>query len=79
MNDKDTIFYKQRSAFEMMDFRKKKSDSRYDEWRQEIFLEKSQTRATIEIRGVDNGLVVDYLFEKRNGKWMYVGIDDQST
>jgi hypothetical protein len=78
-NDKDTIIYEQQSAFEMMDFRKRKSEGRYDQWKQEIVLDKSQRKATIEIRGIENGIVVDYHFEMRDGKWMLVGIDDSST
>jgi hypothetical protein len=78
-NDKDTILYRQRSAFEMMDFRKKKSDGRYDQWKQEIVMDKNQTKARIEIRGIENGIMVDYYFEKKDGKWMLVNIDDAST
>ena len=78
-NDKDTIIYKSRSVFEMMDFRKKKSLSSLDQWKQEIILYKSQSKATIEIRGIENGIMVDYYFEKSDGKWMLVGIDDSST
>lgn len=77
--DKDTIIYKQRSAFEMMDFRQKQSKGSYDQWKQEIVLDKSQSKATIEIRGIENGIMVDYNFEKKDGKWMLIGIDDSST
>lgn len=75
----DTIIYKQQSEFEMMDLRKMESDDRYDRWKQEIAVEKSQRKATIEIRGIDNGIMVDYYYEKRNGKWFFVGVEDSST
>jgi hypothetical protein len=78
-NDKDTIVYRQNSTFLKMDFRKKKSGSVHDEWKQEIVLDKSGTNARIEIRGIENGIVVDYFFEKRNGKWMLVRVNDSST
>lgn len=78
-NENDTILYVERSAFVMMDFRKKKSDGRYDQWKQEIVLDKNSTRATIQIRGIDNGIMVDYDFEKRDGRWMFVKVDDAST
>lgn len=78
-NDKDTIIYEQRSAFQMMDFRQKKSEGSYDRWKQEIVLDKNQSKATIEIRGIENGIVVDYNFEKKDGKWMLFSIDDSST
>ncbi len=63
----------------MMDFRKKKSNSRYDQWKQEIVLDKGETKATIEIRGIENGIMVDYYFEKNDDRWMLVGVDDSST
>jgi len=78
-NDKDTIIYNWHSGFEVMDFRRKKSDSRYDQWEQQIVVDKNQTKATIEIRGIENGIMVDYYFEKKDGRWMLVSIDDSST
>lgn len=78
-NDKDTIIFKHGSEFEMMDFRKKKSDTKYDQWKQEIVLNKGENKATIEIRGIENGIVLDYYFEKNDGKWMLVGVNDSST
>ncbi|MEJ8819139.1 DUF4348 domain-containing protein [Lacibacter sp. H407] len=78
-NDKDTILYKHRSDFEMMDFRKNKSVSNSDKWTQKIILDKSQKAVVIQIRGIDNGIIVDYLFEKRNGKWLFVAVEDSST
>ncbi|MBK7223981.1 MAG: DUF4348 domain-containing protein [Saprospiraceae bacterium] len=78
-NDKDSLIYKERSSFEMMDFRKKKSTGQYDQWEQKIVVDKNNTSATIEIRGIENGIMVDYLFEKINGAWMLIEIDDSST
>jgi hypothetical protein len=78
-NDRDSLIYKDRSSFEMMDFRKKKSTGEYDQWEQKIVVDKNNTSATIEIRGIENGIMVDYLFEKINGAWMLIEIDDSST
>lgn len=78
-NDKDSLFYKDRASFEMMDFRKKKSTGQYDQWEQKIVVAKNNTSATIEIRGIDNGIMVEYLFEKINGAWMLIEMDDSST
>ncbi len=78
-NAKDSLIYMDRSSFEMMDFRKKKSTGQYDQWEQKIVVDKNNTSATIEIRGIENGIVVDYLFEKINGAWMLIEIDDSST
>lgn len=78
-NDRDSLIYKDRSSFEMMDFRKKKSTGQYDQWEQRIVVDKNNTSATIEIRGIENGIMVDYLFEKINGAWILIEIDDSST
>lgn len=78
-NDRDSLIYKDRSSFEMMDLRKKKSTGQYDQWEQKIVVDKNNTSATIEIRGVENGIIVDYLFEKINGVWMLIAINDSST
>lgn len=78
-NDRDSIFYRDSSSFDMIDFRKYKSTSQYDQWEQKIVIEKASTFATIEISGMDNGILVDYLFQKINGAWMLIEIDDSST
>jgi len=78
-NDKDSLIYKNMSGFEMMDFRKKKSTGQYDQWEQKIVVDKNNTSATIEIRGIENGIMVDYLFEKINEAWILIEIDDSST
>jgi hypothetical protein len=78
-NDKDSIIYKDVSHFEMMDFRKKKSSGQYDQWKQEIVVDKDNTSAIIEIRGIENGIMVDYLFKKINEVWMIIEIRDGST
>ncbi len=78
-NGRDTIIYKEKSSFEMMDFRRKKSKGEYDQWEQKIVVDKNNTSAKIEIRGIENGIMVDYLFEKTEGKWMLIAIVDSST
>ena len=78
-NDKDSLIYKDRSGFEMMDFRNKNSTGQYDQWEQKMVVDKNNTSATIEIRGIENGIMIDYLFEKINGAWMLMEIDDSST
>jgi hypothetical protein len=78
-NDNDSLIYKDVSDFEMMDFRKKKSSGQYDQWEQKIVVDKNNKSAKIKIRGIENGIMVDYLFEKINGIWMIIGIEDRST
>jgi hypothetical protein len=63
----------------MMDFREKQKANEHDEWKQEVVIDKDNVKATIEVRGLDNGIVVDYIFERRKGRWMFIGIDDSST
>ena len=36
-------------------------------------------KAFIEIRGIDNGIMIDYVFEKIKGKWLLTEITDLST
>jgi Domain of unknown function (DUF4348) len=78
-NERDSLIYRDRSSFEMMDFRKKKSTGQYDQWERKILVHKNNTSATIETRGIDNGITVDYLFEKVSGLWMLIEVDDSST
>jgi hypothetical protein len=78
-NGKDSLIYKDRSSFEMIDLSKKKSTGQEDQWERKIVIDKKNTSAIIEIRGIDNGIIVDYLFKKINGAWMLIEIDDSST
>jgi len=78
-NDKDSLIYRDRSGFDILDFRKKKSMGNYDQWEQKIVVDKNNASATIEIRGIENGIMVDYIFEKIYGAWMLVEIVDSST
>lgn len=78
-NDRDSVIYEDKSGFKMMDFRKKKSTAQYGQWEQRIVVDKNNASATIEIRGIENGIMVDYLFEKINGAWILIEIDDSST
>ena len=64
----------------------RKIDLRYDnsyvtrelsKYTQKIKLEGN--KATVEIRGIDNGIMTDFYFEKRNGKWKLISWDDSST
>jgi hypothetical protein len=77
--DQDTVHFLERANFEMIDFRKTKSEGKYDQWEQKIVVDKNGTTARIEIRGIENGIMVDYLFEKKTGIWMLIEIDDSST
>ena len=78
-NDRDSLIFKERSEFEMIDFRKRKSISLYDQWEQEIVVNKKNESATIEIRGIENGIMLDFLFDKINEAWMLIEIVDRST
>lgn len=79
INDRDSLLYKNRGDFEMMDFRKKKFTGQYDQWEQKVVADKNNTSVTIEIRGIENGIMIDYLFEKINEAWVLIEIDDRST
>ncbi len=77
--ERDTIFYKGKSEVEFVDFRIKEYNGEVDRWKQNIVIEESKKYAVIEIRGVDNGIHVDYIFKIINDAWMFVEIDDSST
>ena len=49
----------------------------FDRYRQNIKL--SDKKATIEIRGVDNGIYINIYFEKEGGKWILTSWTDKST
>ena len=49
----------------------------YDRYTRNIRIEKDS--AVIEIRGIDNGIYSDIIFEKINGKWKLKTWNDQST
>ena len=49
----------------------------FDKYSQKIKIEKDS--AVIEIRGIDNGIFSDIVFEKINGKWKLKTWNDQST
>ena len=78
-NERDSLIYKERSEFEMIDFRKRKSIGLYDQWEQTIVVDKNNASATIEIRGIENGITLDFIFDKINEAWMLIEIVDKST
>ncbi|MFT3794155.1 DUF4348 domain-containing protein [Flavobacterium sp.] len=47
-----------------------------DSYTQQVLL--NDRKATIQIRGVDNGIHTDVFFEKKNGQWKLVGWTDLS-
>lgn len=77
--ERDTIFYRGKSDVEFVDFRIKEYNGEVDRWKQNIIIGESNKSAVIEIRGVDNGIHVDYIFKIINDAWMFVEIDDSST
>jgi hypothetical protein len=77
-NDEDSLIYKDKSGFEMIDL-SKKSTGQHEQWEQKIVVGKNNTSVKVEIRGIENGITVDYLFKKINGAWMLIEIDDSST
>jgi hypothetical protein len=68
-----------KTDYSMMDLRYNDSLAKrqYDKYTQKIKAEGN--KRTIEIRGIDNGIVIDVYFEKRNGKWVLIGWNDSST
>lgn len=47
------------------------------DFNQQLILKKD--KAVIQQRGIDNGIFIDYFFEKKNGKWQLITWVDVST
>ncbi|AOC96917.1 hypothetical protein BB050_03838 [Flavobacterium anhuiense] len=52
-----------------------KADERY--LKRTLLVKKN--KATLEERGLDNGIYIDYIFELKDNKWFLKTFDDQST
>lgn len=66
----------QKDEHSHMDFRKRRKENP-DGYT--ISTKLTDNKATVEVRGIDNGIFMDYYFEKINGKWMFVSYKDSST
>ena len=67
----------ERKDYKKIDLTFDKADQKREGYTQQIKL--SNNKATIEIRGIENGIMADYYFEKVNGKWTFVGWNDSSA
>jgi len=67
----------EKKDYSRFDLTSNKVHQKEEGFTQEIKLNKN--KATIEIRGIENGIMTDYYFEKINGKWMFIGLKDAST
>ena len=69
----------EKNEYQKMDLRYHDSISKRElnKYTQQIKLNKN--KATIEIRGIDNGIMTDIYFEKHDGKWILVSWNDSST
>ncbi len=45
----------------------------------EQIIEVKGDKATIGLRGIENGIMADFYFKKKNGKWMLETWEDAST
>ena len=69
----------QKADFRKMDFTydKSKKNKQVDNYEQNIKVEGN--KAVIEIRGIENGIIADYYFIKKNGKWTLLTWINSST
>lgn len=67
------------TEFKKVDFTYDQSYStrQYDKYNQKVIV--TGNKAAIQIRGIDNGIYVDYEFEKKNGKWLLKTWTDKSN
>ena len=81
LNDSYDTVHKQINidTYEKIDLRYNDSlkTRQYDKYTQELKVKGN--KATIEIRGIDNGIMTDVYFEKRSGKWFLISWNDSST
>jgi hypothetical protein len=77
--EKDSVFFTPITSFEMLDLRKEKSNMELDNWEKRVIVDKNNNSAKILFRGVDNGINVEYIFEKKNETWKLIEIIDSST
>lgn len=73
----DSLLYLDKTDYSTMDFSVKKSSRPSNRWKQTVV--ETNTTAVIQIRGFDNGIYIDYLFEKMKGIWIFTEIVDGST
>jgi hypothetical protein len=79
MDHGDSLFYQNKSNYKVLDFRQKKSKGEFDQRQQYIKVQKGNSSAIIEIKGIDNGISIEIIFNKVNECWMLVEISDHST
>lgn len=79
LNDSSEMVWRtiNKSDHRTMNFSPPKFKDNIDNYTQKI--KPNGNKATIEIRGIDNGIIMDFLFEKIGGRWMLVSWIDSST
>ncbi len=75
----DSVYFVSQENCSKLDFSQTSSNGETDKWEQKTIVNENQTEAKIEIRGKDNGIFVDCIFKKQNGKWLLVEVVDSST
>lgn len=75
VNDEDSIFYIEKNSVGFIDLR----DKNNERFERRIIMDESHASTIVEIRGIENGLVVDYIFVWNGIGWMLVEINDSST
>jgi hypothetical protein len=79
ISDLDSIFYTQKTDYRVFDFRRKKSTGTLDQWEQKIEVDKSGNKAIIQVLGIDNGIHIQYNFQKLDNRWTFLEMIDSST
>jgi hypothetical protein len=78
-NEPDSSFYLQERDFSYMDFRIKNRNTTTDSWVQKIEIAPNYSTAKVLFTGIDNGILVEYFFEKKPNGWVLVSLKDAST
>ncbi|WP_346086804.1 DUF4348 domain-containing protein [Sphingobacterium ginsenosidimutans] len=75
--EKDKVTYKTRTDYKLLDLRNSTSKSQTDQMERKTTVDNNKS-AKITMRGIDNGILVEYHFEKTKGKWFLILIKDNS-
>ena len=50
----------------------------YDQYHQDVFFGNNPDSATVELRGINNGIYANYYFKRKDGKWYLVRLEEAS-
>jgi hypothetical protein len=77
--DTDTTFYINNDNFQRLDFYDNRNQSKVKAWKTTAKVNEQGKDGQILLQGIENGIDIVYLFEKIDGEWTLVAVEDRST